>query len=1061
MYKIKMNNIFINKMISIQSKILLFIFILFGCCNFCVCIEYLHKCGVYEDDIKPKAVKGKPFNNSSITKRKLVTDSNGFKDLNIYFDPTNIKKEVITYNLTDYLDMFLNSIQKAIDTLQKLVKIKPLKYIHEMNALEMVPTEVGEWDKEMFGNGTKDITFNDLDYDLVIFGRFYDPGPGSTTLASAGAYRLEYDDGRPFIGRLNINYKTDYSKGKSQEYLESILLHEFTHILGFSNWYFTNYFNNVFWKLDIYGINRTYINSSKVLEVGRKYFDCPDLDGIALEEYGGTGTVGSHWEARILLGDYMNGYTHTEEQVISEFTLALLEDTGYYKVNYYTGGLMRYGKHKGCEFLREICVNKTTHTINPYFENEFYDSIQSFYMDASCSSGRQSRTYYAWWTYSNLESEYSHYIYFNNTSYGGYGPADYCPVALKSSTEEKTTHYTGHCSEKGNGLYGSNIYYYDTNYGYRTFSNGNLSSITGEIFSDNSFCFLSSSIKKGTENIDIYTQVHRAICYKIFCSEKSLTVQIHDDFIVCPRSGGKIEIEGYEGYFLCPDYNLMCSGTVICNDMFDCVDKKSEVKESSYIYDYEIKTSQNTEDIETKEADNTYNYELSENAVCPINCKQCKENQICIKCRNDLELVANSDNGKIECLEHSQVEIGYYKNENNVYFKCINNCDECSDSETCEKCSDNFEYRNNKCVIPIENCKEYDTEVTCSKCNNNYAFEKTLRNTCININSFSEFYTKDDGISYYPCDEDITNCYRCNYSKELSKPVCTICKNNYILLESENKCYSKETIGQNKSFLYIDETKAKKCSEEIENCNECENKDKCIKCMEDYYLFNEDNKTCFGKLEIPIDNCYLNDEKTTYYLCNDTRYNSIDNCEKCMNKESCSLCKNGYTFINKDKTICIDKKGLEGKYIQDKDDKSNYIKCSNVFDNCDKCNDNFCNECKEEYIFIDENYLKCVEKKSIDLELYYTNDNKTYYSCKNNDYSNDERCKQILEKEKDKEEENNSSKDKEEENNSSKDKEEENVSSKDKEEENISSEDSGNFINSASFVFFFICLILI
>ena len=75
-----------------------------------------------------------------------------------------------------------------------------------------------------------------------------------------------------------------------------------------------------------------------------------------MEEYGGSGTVGSHWEAKILLGDYMNGVIYTNEQVISEFTLALLEDTGFYKANYYTGGLMRYGKHKGCSFVKKVAL---------------------------------------------------------------------------------------------------------------------------------------------------------------------------------------------------------------------------------------------------------------------------------------------------------------------------------------------------------------------------------------------------------------------------------------------------------------------------------------------------------------------------------------------------------------------------------------------------------------------------------------------------------------------------------------------------------------------------------
>ena len=130
-----------------------------------------------------------------------------------------------------------------------------------------------------------------------------------------------------------------------------------------------------------------------------------------------------------------------------------------------------------------------------------------------------------------------------------------------------------------------------------------MSSITGEVYSDHSFCFLSSLFKEETENVEYYSSINRAICYNINCSEKSLTVQIFDDYIVCPRAGGKIEVDGFKGFFLCPDYNLMCSGTVICNDMFECVEKESEVKESSYIYDYEIKTSQNLADAYCQDAD--------------------------------------------------------------------------------------------------------------------------------------------------------------------------------------------------------------------------------------------------------------------------------------------------------------------------------------------------------------------------------------------------------------------------------------------------------------------------
>ena len=949
-------------------NLLLLIYILLS--NFNVVFnddEYLYKCGIYEDDMKPKIAIGEPFNEEEKIKRRLDVDEDEFKEFKIYFDPTNIKNEVKTYHVEQNLDIYLNSVQKAIDTLQKLIKVKPLQHKYYLTGNTMKPEEIKDFDTTMFGDGTESFIFNDLGYDLIIFGRLYSP-LNSNTLASAGAYKIE-NDGRPFTGRLNINYNVDYSKEKSQEYLESILIHEFTHVLGFSNFFFTNYFNNVFWKVDNYGVNRTYINSSKVIEVGKKYYNCDNIEGIALEEYGGSGTVGSHWEARILLGDYMNGYTYTEEQVISEFTLALLEDSGYYKVNYYTGGLMRYGKHKGCAFLYTECVDKTTHTINPFFENEFYDSINSDSLkDASCSSGRQSRTYYAWWLYPSLSTEYSYYVYFNNTQYGGFSAADFCPVAMKNSQEETTAYYTGQCSKKGNGEYGTWIYYLDnTNYKWVNYTSEELQTYIGETFSDNSFCFLSSSFKEDNEYSDSLSEVPRALCYNIYCSEKSLTVQINDDYIVCPRAGGKINIQGYKGYFLCPDYNLMCSGTVICNDMFDCVDKKSELKESSYIYDYEIKTSQNTEDAEINESDDINNYELSKDGICPINCKQCKENKICNKCKNDYGLIGTKENEKIECIEETKLQKGYYKNDKNIYYKCIPNCDTCVNDNSCNKCSDGFEYSNNKCFLKIENCNEYNEEGICNKCNDNYAFEKDNRNECKNKEQFSnnKYYTLDNGISYYPCNEGIENCLKCNYNQENSNLECNLCINNYVLINSENICYKKDDITLYKIYYLIDDTHAKKCSQEISNCNQCENQDKCIKCVQDYYLLNDDIKTCYNKLSISLDEYYLNEEGTTYYSCEDSKYNSINNCKSCLNKDSCSLCQDDYTFIDGDKTLCVQKSRLEqGKYIQDKNDISNYIKCSNFINNCDLCNDDYCTECNEGFIFVDDNHKECVDENS-------------------------------------------------------------------------------------------------
>ena len=61
--------------------------------------------------------------------------------------------------------------------------------------------------------------------------------------------------------------------------------------------------------------------------------------------------------------------------------------------------------------------------------------------------------------------------------------------------------------------------------------------------------------------------------------------------------------------------------------MFDCVDKKSQVKENSYIYDYKIKTSQNLENAEIEYPDSITNYELGDNGICPKYCEHCHERE--------------------------------------------------------------------------------------------------------------------------------------------------------------------------------------------------------------------------------------------------------------------------------------------------------------------------------------------------------------------------------------------------------------------------------------------------
>ena len=515
--------------------------------------KYEFRCGADSDKTFSKFMDATSVNDSNSHYRDRRLDSDGFKDFHIYLDTYNLEEEMIKYNMTHYRDFLIDSMTKAIKTLESLLKVKT-QGCYYFTDEQIKSIFINNWDKTLIGDDAyknHSITTCTLDIDLFIFARFGEDGElGSSTLASAGARCLEPGTKRPILGIVNINRFVDYSKINSREYFQSIIIHEFTHILGFAGSFFENYFHNVFKKPDKYNITRIYINSTKVVEVAKKYFNCPDIEGVELEDFGGSGTAGSHWEARILLGDYMNGIVYPEEQVISEFTLALLEDSGYYKANYYTGGLMRYGKNKGCKFVRDRCVNNNE--IDPYFENEFYDSLNSKNsINPSCSSGRQSRTYYALWIYDSIPD---YYQYFNKNSTGGFSPADYCPVARNHNHETKLGYYIGNCNI-GNGEYGSKIIYSNNSYSLNS-KNEELKEINGEVYSEHSFCFLSSLTKKSEPMVDFYSQNIRAVCYESFCSSESLTIKIHDNYIVCPRAGGKIQIEDYGGYFLCPDQKL-------------------------------------------------------------------------------------------------------------------------------------------------------------------------------------------------------------------------------------------------------------------------------------------------------------------------------------------------------------------------------------------------------------------------------------------------------------------------------------------------------------------------
>ena len=315
-------------------------------------------------------------------------------------------------------------------------------------------------------------------------------------------------------------------------------MHEITHILGFSIGILNIIFPQYLKKIN--GIERVLFKGENVLKQGRRHFACEELEGIELENQGGEGSAGSHWEARIMLGDYMIS-TDYPEIVISEITLALLEDSGWYNINYYTGGLFRYGKGIGCSFLDTPCVSNE----ETIFGREFCVNHQDRCSASNIDRGNCYITYYT----SDLPSIYQ---YFSDSTKGGFLPADYCPVTI--SYPIQNYYFYSRCDSNGKNIY-------------------NLDKIYGEIYGEKSSCILSSL---SPSNYSSFSKL-QSRCHEIQCDNKTktFTIDIGDVLLNCSGNYEEVTVSGYSGSIICPDFNRVCSGSILCNDPLDCIDKKS------------------------------------------------------------------------------------------------------------------------------------------------------------------------------------------------------------------------------------------------------------------------------------------------------------------------------------------------------------------------------------------------------------------------------------------------------------------------------------------------------
>ena len=496
-------------------------------------VEEIHplKCGSNMIKIKPKSL--------NVTEHKVhknsALKSSSYTPIAIGYDFTTLKQP---NSMSSSIFSKLKSLLQ--ETREEFSKILQVRHTN-INLTEYIEDIIDICEVYTIG---KDYPNFLISNDLIIFPMFKNLGEG---IAAAAPCIID-EHLRPIAGVLYLNDKLNFEMINSKFYMKNILLHEITHILAFHPFFFEHL-----------GISKvsgsmSYIISPKALEKAREHFGCDSLSEIPLENQGGSGSVGTHWESRYMLGDYMIS-TDYPDATISDITLALFEDTGFYKVNYYSGGLFKFGKNKGCDFFSQKCIENERATFD-----EFCHSAK----EPKCSSSRAIKSSCYIVDYDvNLPKDYR---YFSNPNKGGFFAAEYCPVPLEIYYEND--YFPNHCK----------------------IGKSHLPAEYGETIGKDSLCFMSSLLPNSSSTA-VNSQI--PICYSVSCDSinENIIIKLASNKIACPKEGGILNNpSGFKGNIVCPKYDEICtSNNVICNNIYDCFQEFASKNNYNYktnYYDY-------------------------------------------------------------------------------------------------------------------------------------------------------------------------------------------------------------------------------------------------------------------------------------------------------------------------------------------------------------------------------------------------------------------------------------------------------------------------------------------
>ncbi|KAG6520516.1 hypothetical protein ZIOFF_017573 [Zingiber officinale] len=348
------------------------------------------------------------------------------------------------------------------------------------------------------------------------------PTTGNTLAWAVACERDQW--GRAIAGHVNVAPR--HLTAEAETLLSATLIHEVMHVLGFDPHAFAHFHDErkrrrsqvtVQVMDEKLGRAVTRIALPRVVMHARYHYGAfsENFTGLELEDGGGRGTSGSHWEKRLLMNEIMTGSVDTRS-VVSEMTLALLEDSGWYQANYSIAERLDWGRNQGTEFITSPC-------------NHWKGAYQCNTTQLSgCTYNREAEGYCPIVSYNGDLPKWAQY--FPQANKGGQSSlADYCTYFVAYSD--------GSCTD--------------------TSSARAPDRMLGEARGSNSRCMASSLVRTGFVRGSM-TQGNG--CYQHRCANNTLEVAVDGIWKACLQAGGPVQFQGFSGELICPPYHELCRG---------------------------------------------------------------------------------------------------------------------------------------------------------------------------------------------------------------------------------------------------------------------------------------------------------------------------------------------------------------------------------------------------------------------------------------------------------------------------------------------------------------------